>query len=48
MARQYMKVVGVGGGRGPRPVIRTVRGGRGPNIYRATSQLLAKAKTANG
>lgn len=45
MARQYMKVVGVGGGRGPRPVIRS---GRGPNIYRATSRLLAKAKTANG
>lgn len=47
MARQYMKVVGVGGGRAgraPRPIIRA---GRAPRVYRTTEQILAKAKQKN-
>lgn len=47
MARQYMKVVGVGGGRGGRVILKRPRAGRAPRIYRTTEQILAKAKNTN-
>jgi hypothetical protein len=43
MARQYMKVVGVGGGRGGRVILKRPRAGRAPRVYRTTEQILAKA-----
>lgn len=47
MARQYMKVVGVGGGRGGRVTLKRPRAGRAPRIYHTTEQILAKAKNIN-
>lgn len=47
MARQYMKVVGVGGGRGGRVILKRPRAGRAPRVYRTTEQILAKAKNTN-
>lgn len=47
MARQYMKVVGVGGGRGGRIILKRPRAGRAPRIYRTTEQILAKAKNTD-
>lgn len=47
MARQYMKVVGVGGGRGGRVILKRPRAGHAPRVYRTTEQILAKAKRKN-
>ena len=47
MARQYMKVVGVGGGRGGRVILKRPRVGRAPRVYRTTEQILAKATQKN-
>lgn len=47
MARQYMKVVGVGGGRGGIVTLKRPRAGRAPRIYRTTEQILAKAKNTD-
>lgn len=47
MARQYMKVVGVGGGRGGRVILKRPHAGRAPRVYRTTEQILAKAKQKN-
>ena len=41
--RQMVKIIGVGGGRGGRAPVPVIRAGRAPNLYRATSQMLAKA-----
>lgn len=42
-----MKVVGVGGGRGGRILLKRPRAGRAPRIYRTTEQILAKAKNTD-
>ena len=42
-----MKVVGVGGGRGGRIILKRPRAGRAPRIYRTTEQILAKAKNTD-
>lgn len=42
-----MKVVGVGGGRGGRVILKRPRAGRAPRIYRTTEQILAKAKNTD-
>lgn len=47
MARQYMKVVGVGGGRGGRVVLKRPRAGRAPKVFRTTEEILAKATKKN-
>jgi len=47
MARQYMKVVGVGGGRGGRVVLKRPRVGRAPKVFRTTEEILAKATKKN-
>lgn len=47
MARQYMKVVGVGGGRGGRVILKRPRAGRAPKVFRTTEEILAKATKKN-
>lgn len=47
MARQYMKVVGVGGGRGGRVILKRPHAGRAPKVFRTTERILAKAKNTN-
>lgn len=47
MARQYMKVVGVGGGRGGLIILKRPRAGRAPKVFRTTEEILAKATKKN-
>lgn len=45
--RQYVKIIGVGGGRAgraPRPIIRA---GKAPRQFKTTEKILAKAKRKN-